>query len=385
MVKRYNLFFFVLGILLLIPNISYAFIPPDSLAITVQVLASSVLGFFILISINAVLFVKKIGAYRKFVLWFSVFITLIMGIMLFANRYNTLIEINGISNDDEGLMDVFPLQKNEINLSKLAEKDIEAFTVFQVLTTLDPIVKVKNAVSIELVLFIKEIKRNPDVLFSKYGVSNTDKILFVCYTGFASKVLMYALKERGYNAYFARLNRVTNSSVRLFDAPYIKKKLTLQSIVVMPLKYRSKFKKDLYISFNNISDIKDYISVAEAEKARVIAWDRCTKDILLSHNIIVTSNLHCVLVKYLMDYLGIHKGTIYKHPVTQAAYDKNIQRLDVSDWCTQYFDESEKFKIEPRPNYNFKNSQENKQKNDSVFFDIKSMNVDNDWRKKNIN
>ncbi|MEE9525353.1 MAG: hypothetical protein V3V78_01980 [Candidatus Woesearchaeota archaeon] len=321
-IKAFILFF--LFILSLKPVLG--FLSPSTLTLAAASIGSFVWGAVIIVFVNGALFFKKIKRKPRQTIAISSIVILIALAVIVSQRYVILKEFNEVYED-------IPLLEYEVDLNTITEEELLEYKLFQIKTTISSTLTIKNAeliekIDIDLLGDMPNLLNNIDEFGSEHDITKDDKLLFICEGGKSTQVLAILFNNAGYDAYFARLKRLSTDK-DMIDTPVKKTNNLSSELIVVPLSWRPR-KQDVYFTFDLINPSK-FLSEEDEDSLEILPYEEFDLIELDESNIVCSFNLHCILTKYLLDSHGIRERRIYKIPVDAEDYnDMNLYKLPKS-------------------------------------------------------
>jgi len=288
-----------------------AFLSPSTITLVANSVGAIIWGGLVLIAVNLFVWWKKAKG-LKIILIIST-IALIMMITVAYQRYTVLEDLN--------VYDKVKLAEYEVDLNML--EDLSEYKIFQIKGKVHKTVWVDKAEMINWLgpkNVIKYYNSSADEFAAEHNLTKDDKILFLCESGLSSQESMRFMRDGGYNAQFARLSRMTDDS--LISANFKVNENVSSKLVIFPYEGQDNLLYigfDLYFDANYLGELRKEVSVTPHQDV--------TRSMIEEHNLLCTVNFQCVLTKYLLDSLDITEAKIYKLPVSEKEYDRQLDRL----------------------------------------------------------
>lgn len=317
---------FIISIFIILsPKPTHAFLSPTTLSLVAASIGSIFWGIIISLSVYGVLIYKKAKKYPKISIILTSFIIIII-FLIVNQRIAYLKEINDV-------YDTVDLMEHEIDLNIISSQELSQYKLFQIKTTVSSILEIKGATQIEkidldLIRDFPNILNNIEKFSKEHDITRNNKILFICEGGKSTRLLTILFRNAGYNAHFARLKNIKHDPNNILKLSIKNKTQNNSYLVVVPQEWRSNNKKNIYFTFDLIKQSK-FLNSEQINAMQVENYSNFNdRENINQYNIMCSFNLHCVLTKYYLDYLGITQAKIYKIPVSQDKYyDGNLYKL----------------------------------------------------------
>lgn len=281
------------------PQNAFAFMSPSTVTLVAAAMNSSIAAILVFAGVNLLLLLRKINRTTKAVFLIMVVSSLIGAGFLFIHRFNAIKKLN------DHYVEV-PLQVHEIDLNKLSLKELEEYKIVTIdaeATILD--VESMKQLSLPERFVIKKIFSDFPSFEKEFDLTlyKDKKLLAICESGGMSSRIAAALREKGYDAFYARLSRTYNAE--LLNKYFRFKKKPTASLLVVPYSGQP---NRLFINF----DFKR--PPRELEENEIVESPQFLKEMAEGKNIVCSSNFSCLMTKHFLDLHGIKNRKIYQLP-----------------------------------------------------------------------